>query len=75
MSTSNPSPVTGQSRFFDDGKRRGETEAWSNPAPPPAKRSVSSEKGKENVPALSKPRSANPVGGASAFAWLNSGGK
>ncbi|CAA9963207.1 Ubiquitin carboxyl-terminal hydrolase [Pyrenophora teres f. maculata] len=74
MSTSNPSPVTGQSRFFDDGKRRGETEAWSNPAPPPAKRSVSSEKGKENVPALSKPRSANPVGGASAFAWLNSGG-
>jgi ubiquitin carboxyl-terminal hydrolase 4/11/15 len=26
------------------------------------------------VAALSKPRSANPVGGASAFAWLNSGG-
>ena len=75
MSTSNPSPVTGQSRYFDDGKRRGETEAWSNPTPPLAKRSVSGEKGKESVPALSKPRSANPVGGASAFAWLNSSGK
>ena len=76
LSTSSPSPVTGQSRYFDDGKRRGETEAWSNPTPPLAKRTVSGEgKGKENGPALSKPRSANPVGGASAFAWLNGGGK
>jgi ubiquitin carboxyl-terminal hydrolase 4/11/15 len=74
LSASNSSPVTGQSRFFDDGKRRGESEASSAPAPPQVKRTVSGEKGRENVAALSKPRSANPVGGASAFAWLNSGG-
>jgi ubiquitin carboxyl-terminal hydrolase 4/11/15 len=74
LSTSNSSPVTGQSRFFDDGKRRGEGETNSNPAPPQVKRTVSGEKGRENMPTLSKPRSANPVGGASAFAWLNSGG-
>jgi ubiquitin carboxyl-terminal hydrolase 4/11/15 len=74
MSRSDSSPVTGQSRFFDDGKRRVEGDTTSGAASPQVKRSVSGEKGKENVPTLSKPRSANPVGGASAFAWLNSGG-
>jgi ubiquitin carboxyl-terminal hydrolase 4/11/15 len=75
LSTSNSSPVTGQSRFFDDGKRRGEGEANDVPAPPQVvKRTVSGDKAKENMPVLSKPRSANPVGGASAFAWLNGGG-
>jgi ubiquitin carboxyl-terminal hydrolase 4/11/15 len=74
MSRSDSSPVTGQSRFFDDGKRRGEADTTSGAAPPQVKRTVSGEKGKENVPTPSKPRSANPVGGASAFAWLNSGG-
>jgi len=67
---STSSPSTSQSRFFDDGKRRGEDESV---APPELKRSVSGEKANENtVPA--KSRSANPVGGASAFAWLNNGG-
>jgi ubiquitin carboxyl-terminal hydrolase 4/11/15 len=70
LSTSTSSPATSQSRFFDDGKRRGEDEA---PAAPHLKRSVSGEKPAENA-AFAKPRSANPVGGASAFAWLNSGG-
>jgi ubiquitin carboxyl-terminal hydrolase 4/11/15 len=74
MSRSDSSPVTGQSRFFDDGKRRGEGDTTSGAAHPQVKRAVSGEKGRENVPTLSKPRSANPVGGASAFAWLNSGG-
>jgi ubiquitin carboxyl-terminal hydrolase 4/11/15 len=73
-STTNASPVTGQSRFFDDGKRRGDVEGNSNQVLGPFRRDVSGEKGKENVPSLTKARSANPVGGASAFAWLNSGG-
>jgi ubiquitin carboxyl-terminal hydrolase 4/11/15 len=77
MSGSNSSPATGQSRFFDDGKRRGETEtetSSSSQVPPQAKRTVSAEKAKENHGTPTKSRSANPVGGASAFAWLNSGG-
>jgi ubiquitin carboxyl-terminal hydrolase 4/11/15 len=71
LSTSTSSPATSQSRFFDDGKRRGEDEATTAPQ---LTRSVSGEKTAENV-APGKPRSANPVGGASAFAWLNSGGR
>jgi ubiquitin carboxyl-terminal hydrolase 4/11/15 len=72
-STSTSSPGAGQSRFFDDGKRRGENEAPVGMASLQVKRTVSGDKGKENIPAATKPRSANPVGGASAFAWLNSG--
>jgi ubiquitin carboxyl-terminal hydrolase 4/11/15 len=73
-STTDASPVVGQSRFFDDGRRRGEAEGNSNQGLGQFKSDVSGEKGKENVPSLTKARSANPVGGASAFAWLNSGG-
>jgi ubiquitin carboxyl-terminal hydrolase 4/11/15 len=69
VSTSGASPATSQSRFFDDGKRRGDEEA----ATVPQMKSSSSEKATENA-SLAKPRAANPVGGASAFAWLNSGG-
>ncbi|KAF2875375.1 hypothetical protein BDV95DRAFT_485874 [Massariosphaeria phaeospora] len=66
-----PSPAaTGQSRFFDDGKRRTSTTGDDGGSAPQLKRAVSGEKAKENA----KPRSANPVGGASAFAWLNSAG-
>ena len=60
--------TTGQSRFFDEGKRR-------ESAVPELKRSVSTEKSKDAKDSASltaKPSSANPVGGASAFAWLNS---
>jgi ubiquitin carboxyl-terminal hydrolase 4/11 len=67
MSASTSTPANSQSRFFDDGRRKGEEEA------PPMKRGVSGEKPAENT-GSAKPRSANPVGGASAFAWLNSGG-
>jgi ubiquitin carboxyl-terminal hydrolase 4/11/15 len=70
LSTSSGSPATSQSRFFDDGKRRGEDEATSAP---PMKSGGSGDKITESA-SLVKPRSANPVGGASAFAWLNSGG-
>ncbi|KAF2846418.1 cysteine proteinase [Plenodomus tracheiphilus IPT5] len=74
LSTSTSSPVTGQSRFFDDGKRRGEGETNASQVAASARRAVSGEMGQENVPGLGKGRPANPVGGASAFAWLNSGG-
>jgi ubiquitin carboxyl-terminal hydrolase 4/11/15 len=67
---STSSPSTSQSRFFDDGKRRGEDESTATQE---LKRSVSGEKPTEHALPL-KSRSANPVGGASAFAWLNNGG-
>lgn len=73
-SASTPSPVTGQSRFFDDGKRRGEGGFDAAPTVQQARATDSSEKVKENTPSRIKTRSANPVGGASAFAWLNGGG-
>ncbi|KAJ4363375.1 hypothetical protein N0V83_009668 [Neocucurbitaria cava] len=72
-SASIPSPGAGQSRFFDDGNRR-EDEGGTSSAPSQIKRTVSGEKGKETTPTLTKTRSSNPIGGASAFAWLNSGG-
>lgn len=70
---SSPS-VTGQSRFFDDGKRRADNLDEGEGGVPPLKRSVSAEKPKENNPVPAKNRAANPVGGASAFPWLNTGG-
>ncbi|CAO2651373.1 Nn.00g039430.m01.CDS01 [Neocucurbitaria sp. VM-36] len=73
MSTSTPSPGASQSRFFDEGKRRGDEGSTSSTLSH-VKRTVSGEKGKENAPTLTKTRSSNPIGGASAFAWLNSGG-
>lgn len=75
LSTSNSLSTSGQSRFFDEGKRRDEGESASaGPAELPLKRLGSEDKSKANVTTtLPKTRSANPVGGASAFAWLNNG--
>lgn len=64
--SSSPSS-TGQSRFFDEGKRRESGE-------PQLKRTVSAEKPKDTAPVVGKPNSTNPIGGASAFPWLNSSG-
>ena len=75
ISQSSSPATTGQSRFFDEGKRRLSNAGEGETSGPQLKRSVSGEKSKENMPSLAKTRSANPVGGASAFAWLNSGGK
>lgn len=66
------SPATaGQSRFFDEGKRRTSNASGIETSEPQIRRSVSGEKGKEGIPTLKTARSANPVGGASAFAWMN----
>lgn len=81
--------ITGQSRFFDDGKRRSNLASNFDSGDVPSqqsKRSISGETFKpqsqlrENSTPLSatstappKTRSANPIGEASAFNWLNSG--
>lgn len=70
-SQSTLSSATGQSRFFDEGRRREDVPDEGESSVPPMKRSVSGEKPKENVSVLAKARSTNPVGGASAFPWLN----
>ncbi|KAF2105941.1 hypothetical protein BDV96DRAFT_607854 [Lophiotrema nucula] len=51
--SSSPSTI-GQSRFFDDGKRR--TSSADRPEEPWLRRSVSGEKAKENAPTLTKTR-------------------
>lgn len=76
------SPSTTQSRFFDDGKRRSSSEEAS--APEPLKRVVSTSDAKSTTSATSasakengsataggKTRPSNPIGSASAFAWMN----
>ncbi|KAF2714606.1 hypothetical protein K504DRAFT_445581 [Pleomassaria siparia CBS 279.74] len=74
-SQSSSPATTGQSRFFDEGKRRLSNAGDIENSAPQLKRSVSGDKAKEGMSTLAKTRFANPVGGASAFAWLNSGGK
>lgn len=64
----------GQSRFFDDGKRKDDAGAQSTTTTPSPSRTVSGEK-EESRAGTMKQRSSNPVGGASAFAWLKSGSK
>ncbi|KAF2400683.1 hypothetical protein EJ06DRAFT_402263 [Trichodelitschia bisporula] len=57
----------GQSRFFDDGRRRTSLDKDEGKA------NGRENVGKEGAAAAGtagKPRGANPVGGASAFAWL-----
>jgi ubiquitin carboxyl-terminal hydrolase 4/11/15 len=56
-----PSPVSGQSRFF----------GASNDGTDDGKGAGAIEKDKNGAISISKTRTANPVGGASAFAWLS----
>jgi ubiquitin carboxyl-terminal hydrolase 4/11/15 len=74
FSSSTSASGSGQSRFFDDGKRKGDGEASTGTAAPSLSRTVSGEKD-EGRPGGTKSRSVNPVGGASAFAWLKNGSK
>lgn len=71
--TSTASPADGRSRFFDDGIRRGGgPDAGTASAVVTSPYSASATAAGGNL-APPKTRS-NPVGGASAFSWLNSGG-
>nr|POE58970.1 hypothetical protein CFP56_24240 [Quercus suber]POE58973.1 hypothetical protein CFP56_24243 [Quercus suber] len=78
------SPHEGRSRFFDEGRRRSggpESSSWAKtPASAtsakdrsPSAASSSSVSANANA-ALPPKTKANPIGGASAFSWLNSGG-
>ena len=80
--TSSPSPASSQSRFFDDGKRRSSFEGGALPdalnrtaSTSDAKSTASSTTAsvKENGSAVpgGKTRPSNPIGSASAFAWMN----
>ncbi|KAL6717029.1 hypothetical protein ACLMJK_004943 [Lecanora helva] len=63
------------SRFGENGKS-GTSEENQSPASASDRRSFSSDANKATVQSLtSKPRSSNPIGGASAFGWLNSNQK
>ncbi|KAF2821546.1 cysteine proteinase [Ophiobolus disseminans] len=57
LSTSTSSPSTSQSRFFDDGKRRGESDVIAASQPMGG---ISGDKATETAPSQAKPRSANP---------------
>ena len=72
-------PPTGfdtiSSRFTDTSKRNGQEsdiESQENRSPATERRSFSNEVKTPLQSATLKSRSANPVGGASAFGWLNS---
>ncbi|KAF2456444.1 hypothetical protein BDY21DRAFT_50845 [Lineolata rhizophorae] len=74
------SPGASQSRFFDDGKRRTVppstgTESTEQQAlrAPSLTSKASSGSTKESQGVTGKVRTSNPVGGASAFPWLNAG--
>ncbi|KAF2100759.1 hypothetical protein NA57DRAFT_36859 [Rhizodiscina lignyota] len=74
VSTSSPMTTTSaapQSRFFDDGRRRSMS---SESRPGAGTGSSGTTKEKENGgTGNGKPRSNNPLGGASAFSWMKSG--
>ena len=76
--TSTASPADGRSRFFDDGIRRsgvgpdaGTASAAATSSSPASASASSAAAGGNLAPPKTR---ANPVGGASAFSWLNSGG-
>ena len=77
-STSTQQPIgfdAAPSRFGDAGKI-GTADENQSPASASDRRSFSTDASKPPLPALTnKPRSSNPVGGASAFGWLTSGQK
>ncbi|KAI7308525.1 UCH-domain-containing protein [Hortaea werneckii] len=67
-----PSPADGKSRFFDEGRRRSGVD---DPAAKPAQGEVKKENQSTSTNAAAAHKTkANPIGGASAFSWLNPGG-
>jgi hypothetical protein len=75
------SPADGRSRFFDDGIRRSgsgtDTKAYDGEKGMAAIGAVTPAAASSSSPASAAPLKtrANPVGGASAFSWLNPMGK
>lgn len=74
--TSTASPADGRSRFFDDGIRRVTGGSDTKTADAAASSSSpASAIGSNNNAAAAPPKTrSNPIGGASAFSWLNPNG-
>lgn len=74
--TSTASPADGRSRFFDDGIRRVTGGSDTKTADAAASSSSpASAVGSNNNAAAPPPKTrSNPIGGASAFSWLNPNG-
>ncbi|KAK3704359.1 hypothetical protein LTR37_013912 [Vermiconidia calcicola] len=68
-SASTTSPADGKSRFFDEGRRRSEVE--SKPIGAEVKKENQTPASASAAPPKTK---SNPIGGGSAFSWLNPGG-
>lgn len=76
LNTSRSSSIQQQPVGFEGGDPRtaaSPAQTTENHSPASDKRTFSAEARVPLQPSNSKPRSANPVGGASAFGWLNSG--
>ncbi|MCJ1291748.1 hypothetical protein MMC34_003293 [Xylographa carneopallida] len=68
-------PEGGTARSSEDGgrlNRHSTSETSEHQRPGPPARTLSNEAKSPLQASTSKPRSANPIGGASAFGWLNS---
>ena len=72
--TSTTQTSTFESRAEENGNRGSSGTAQSTESSPigPPRRSTSNDAKVSFPPATNKPRSTNPIGGASAFGWLNS---
>ena len=75
LNTSRSSSIPQQPVGFDAGDPRtsdSPAQSTENSSPAQDKRAFSADAKAALPPTNSKPRSANPIGGASAFGWLNS---
>lgn len=71
-SASVSSPAEGRSRFFDDGRRKSDFENKGSSTPESKEMQVPTPTA--TTPGGTVKTKSNPIGGASAFSWLNSGG-
>ncbi|KAK5174695.1 uncharacterized protein LTR77_001777 [Saxophila tyrrhenica] len=67
------SPADGKSRFFDEGRRRSEV-GEAKKENQPIGRPESTNAASASATPAPKTTKSNPIGGASAFTWLSSGG-
>jgi len=71
---SGSSSTDGRSRFFDEGRRRSELEPKSTEAEAKVETSAPASASASGAVGTAPKTKANPIGGASAFSWLNPGG-
>lgn len=71
-STPGPSSTDGKSRFFDEGRRKSDQE--TKPIGSEMKGETLVQSSASSVSGSVPKTKSNPIGGGSAFSWLNSGG-